>query len=94
MSRKTKNYSIYEHQMLGDISLGDLIRMEDMISHLCDLLPEQKEIVEEASALIEDVGGKLEKFHTGNFCPRCGLPLYLSDLPQYDEVCYECDENF
>lgn len=73
MSRKTKNYSIYERQMLGDISLGDLIRMEDMISHLCDLLPEQKEIVEEASALIEDVGGKLEKVSHRQFLPSLRL---------------------
>ena len=27
-------------------------------------------------------------------CPHCGSPLYLSDLPQYEYVCYDCDENF
>ena len=27
-------------------------------------------------------------------CHKCGSYLYLSDLPQYDYVCYECDENF
>lgn len=27
-------------------------------------------------------------------CPRCGGLLYVSDLPQYDYVCPDCDENF
>lgn len=27
-------------------------------------------------------------------CPFCGDYLYLSDLPQYDYICYTCDENF
>lgn len=27
-------------------------------------------------------------------CPKCGKILLMSDLPQYDYVCYECDENF
>ena len=94
MSKETTNYSIYKSEMLSSISLGDMIRMENMISALCDLLPRQTELVEEATALIEDVGDKLAIFRTGNHCPRCGLPLYLSDLPQYDETCYECEENF
>lgn len=31
---------------------------------------------------------------TGEKCPRCGAPLYVSDLCQYRCVCLECDENF
>ena len=27
-------------------------------------------------------------------CPRCNSPLYLSDLPEYDYVCVDCNENF
>lgn len=27
-------------------------------------------------------------------CPHCDAPLYCSDLPQYDYVCIECEENF
>lgn len=92
--RSTKNYSRYKKQMLSDIFLGDLIRFSDIVTALCDLLPEQKEIVEEATILVVEVGDKLEKFRTGNSCPRCGLPLYLSDLPHYNAVCYECEENF
>ena len=39
----------------------------------------------------EDV---IEKITTNKRCPKCGKTLYLSDLPQYDYVCTECDENF
>ena len=39
----------------------------------------------------EDV---IEKITTNKKCPKCGKILYLSDLPQYDYVCTECDENF
>ena len=31
---------------------------------------------------------------TGETCPKCGHPLYVSDLCQYRYVCLECDENF
>jgi hypothetical protein len=31
---------------------------------------------------------------TGETCPKCGAPLYVSDLCQYMYVCLECDENF
>lgn len=31
---------------------------------------------------------------TNEKCPRCGATLYKSDLPQYDYVCTDCDENF
>lgn len=27
-------------------------------------------------------------------CPKCGSPLYVSDLCLYECVCLECDENF
>lgn len=31
---------------------------------------------------------------TDKFCPKCGQPLYVSDLCSYPYVCLECDENF
>lgn len=27
-------------------------------------------------------------------CPKCGKPLFVSDLGGYDYVCLDCDENF
>lgn len=31
---------------------------------------------------------------TDEICPKCGHPLYVSDLCSYPYVCLECDENF
>lgn len=31
---------------------------------------------------------------TSEVCPKCGKPLYVSDLCGYKYVCLECDENF
>lgn len=31
---------------------------------------------------------------TDKTCPKCGHPLYVSDLCSYPYVCLECDENF
>lgn len=90
----SKNYTKYVNLLLSDISMGDFIRLSDIVTALCDLLPAENELVQEATAVVDNVGNTLATFKTGNVCPRCGLPLYLSDLPQYDEACFECDENF
>lgn len=37
--------------------------------------------------------GKLYGY-TDKECPKCGQPLYVSDLCSYPYVCIECDENF
>lgn len=34
-----------------------------------------------------------EKFGTNKKCFRCGSQLLISDLPDYDYLCFECDEN-
>lgn len=31
---------------------------------------------------------------TDKTCPKCGRPLYVSDLCRYPYVCLDCDENF
>ena len=36
----------------------------------------------------------IDKITTNKKCPKCRRILYLSDLPQYDYVCTNCDENF
>lgn len=50
----------------------------------------QKELIESA----ELFRNYLNRFLTEKKCPRCNTLLFLSDLPQYDYVCSECDENF
>lgn len=43
----------------------------------------------EAEVTIDEIYGL-----TDERCPKCGSPLYVSDLCQYQCVCLECDENF
>jgi len=31
---------------------------------------------------------------TSELCPRCGKPLWTSDVEGYKYVCFDCDENF
>ena len=34
-----------------------------------------------------------DKFGTSRVCTRCKSQVLLSDLPNYDYLCFECDEN-
>lgn len=36
----------------------------------------------------------LDRIETDKKCPRCGKNLYLSDLPGYDYLCTDCQENY
>ena len=51
-----------------------------------------------ASGLSEDLLGEIDRyisrFSTEALCPHCGKRLFLSDLPQYAYVCYDCDEIY
>lgn len=89
-----KSYETYKKKFLSEFNLGDLIHLSDTVIALCSLITTPNEIVDDASELQEDIDRKLQAFQTGCLCPRCGGPLYLSDLPQYDGTCYACDENF
>ena len=44
--------------------------------------------------LLGEIDRYISRFSTDAICPRCGKQLFLSDLPQYAYVCYDCDENF
>lgn len=44
--------------------------------------------------LLAEIDRYISRFSTDALCPRCGKRLFLSDLPQYAYVCYDCDENF
>lgn len=89
-----KNYETYKEKFLSEFHLGDLLRLSDAVTALCNLIAAPNEIVDDALELQKDIEHKLQAFQTGESCPRCGNLLYLSDLPQYGSTCYVCDENF
>lgn len=61
---------------------------------------EYGELAEDTILLLTDGWGENEVFLrecyglTSEVCPKCGKPLYVSDLCRYKYVCLNCDENF
>ena len=76
-----------------------LRRRGGLDSYLIKLLVQIRATVSpDASGIPEELLGEIDRyisrFSTDALCPRCGKRLFLSDLPQYAYVCYDCDENF
>ena len=86
---ETGSYRAYIQRMKNISFISLLIRCRESLSKPDG--PCEPESVEE---LLQEVTACLDDFQTEGTCPHCGGPLYLSDLPQYDAVCYTCDENF
>ena len=76
---ETENYRKFKEALINTISAEAL---EEYVGENPDDLMRMN---------AEDV---IEKITTNKKCPKCGKILYLSDLPQYDYVCTERDENF
>lgn len=76
-----------------------LRRRGGLDSYLIKLLAQTRAAVSPgATGIPEDLLGEIDRyisrFSTEALCPRCGKRLFLSDLPQYAYVCYDCDENY
>lgn len=91
---ETEEFMAYKQKLLYNITPGDLLEALNHIQALCAELSAEEEAVEDAMQYVEEAQKKLLEFQTDNLCPRCGAPLFLSDLPQYEAVCYRCAENF
>lgn len=90
---KTENYK-KEQSIISGLSITDIVKVSDYINELASFIPADNEVLD----YLEDIQGPLmdviKKCKTDKECPHCGCSLYLSDLPQYEYVCPECDENF
>lgn len=75
---ETEEYQKFKDLLTYYISVPALVNFDD--SNNDDLVDAVNKIVHELS--------------TDKKCPRCDAPLYCSDLPDYNYVCVECDENF
>lgn len=90
---QTPGYRRYQHNLLRQPVVELLYKSQQALT-LWINSEHSQETSEEMQDLLTELTKCLKPFHTGRTCPRCGMPLYLSDLPQYDGVCYECNENF
>ena len=82
-------------RIMANLSGVEIIRVVDYINLLSQFIDRDNEVLDNLTDVLqplEDVISKLRM--TDQSCSRCGGFLYLSDLPQYDCVCPDCDENF
>ena len=89
----TDNYA--EHQTeVSKLSVVDLIRVVDYVKLLSSFVNENNEVLDNLDDIVEPFEKVIKSLKTKMSCPRCQNTLYKSDMPQYDYVCNDCDENF
>lgn len=74
-------------------------RLDNLDQSVIGLLMQARAAVSQSASdtakeSLEQIDRCISSFCVDARCPRCGKQLYLSDLPQYAYVCYDCDENF
>lgn len=91
----TMNYKAH-CAAISQISIVDIIRAVDYINLLAQFVNDENEILDDLDDITAPFDGVIKALRTGEQCRHldCGSQLYMSDLPQYDFVCPECDENF
>jgi len=93
--KQTSNYA--DHlKAVSQLSVADIIRTVDYINLLAGFADKNNEVLDDLDNITAPFAGIIEKLRTDEKCRHqdCGGYLYKSDLPQYDFVCPECDENF
>ena len=84
------NYELYLDKLTSMIDISDL-------EYVVKALKDQSDPIEAdisrmaATKTLEEI---LRRMQTDKKCPRCGKTLCLSDLPEYDYLCTDCQENF
>lgn len=89
----TQNFKECQATM-KELSVADLVRAIDYCYKLQEIFPDTNEIWDEFDDVLEPLKEIASICRTYKQCPHCGSYLFKSDLPQYDYVCVDCDENF
>jgi ribosomal protein S27AE len=79
MEEKTENYKKFRDIITNSISVTDLVNFDECSDD------------DTFHILVHNI---VKVIKTDKKCPHCNKTLYLSDLPEYEYVCIECDENF
>lgn len=78
MEEETENYKKFRDVLTHHIGVTTLVNFDD----------------ENNDELVGAVHDIVRELLTDKKCPHCDALLYLSDLPDYEYVCIECEENF
>lgn len=81
------SYNQYEDFILNNFDFPAWLNLLERITDKEDL----SDLEEVAREEIDKICNALQ---LDELCPLCNSKLFLSDLPQYDKVCFACDENF
>ena len=81
-------------ERVGRLGITNLVKAYEYIYMFREILDSNDEIFDDFNDVISPLAETIKECETDKVCPICGSKLYLSDLPQYDYVCAECDENF
>jgi DNA-directed RNA polymerase subunit RPC12/RpoP len=69
--------------------------MVSYVNELSALIPrEDNEVLDYLEDILQPFTHIEDELRTEVECPHCGCYLFKSDLPRYEYVCAECDENF
>ena len=78
----TENFKKYR-ELVSQIDVSAIVEVRNSLDKVKN--KNQIEILDDMLNPFKAVGQK---------CPKCGELLFVSDLPQYEFVCYNCQENF
>ena len=90
---RSNNFEAH-HKAIESLSIVDIVRIVDYVNELSEFIPFDNEVLDYLGWIVEPFVEIADKLRTEKECPKCGCYLFKSDLPQYEYVCAECDQNF
>ena len=90
---RSNNFEAHK-KAVESLSIVDIVKAIDYINELSQFIPQENEVLDYIEDVVEPLVEVQNILLTNKECPHCGCYLFQSDLPQYDYVCAECDENF
>ena len=91
--QSTQNYIDFCNE-IRQLSLPDIVRISNRLASLSALVSTEPEFEDATNEVLYPLRKIIDTLIVDEKCPKCGKQLFKSDLPQYDFVCVECDENF
>jgi hypothetical protein len=81
-------------ELMGNFSITNIVKAYDYIKLLSQFIPKENEVLDDMDNALSPLLEVIRELQLSKECPHCAAGLFMSDLPQYDSVCVECDENF
>lgn len=90
---RSKNYMAYR-KAISSLSVQDVVKAVNRLATVSAMVSDEPEWEDATNDVLYPFQIVIGKLLVGKQCPKCGKELFRSDLPQYDYLCIECNENF